>query len=147
MNPLQHRFNLWRDRVRFYLKAKRGRTSDLARALGVRRQTVWRWFFEHWSNVPGWAAVNVNVWYYERVPRELDQFLAEQQKFGPLGDPQADKFVSRSGDEAPASVSPQADNFVPGSRDKVTSHASNGAAVLNARSDTEGLDLAANLAP
>ena len=109
MNPLQARFNLWRDRVRFYLLAKRGRNSELARALGVRRQTTWRWFFNRWSNVPGWAAVNVNVWYYQRVSRELDQFLAEQQKFGPLGSPQADKFVPGSGDKLPAPVPPHAD--------------------------------------
>jgi hypothetical protein len=106
INPLTPRasrlkteFDLFRDRVGFYLRAERGRCSQLARDIGVRRQTVWRWFYNRWSNIPGWAAVAVNVWYYQHLPREKDQELRELQKDGLLCPP-----IRRQ------TVSPQADN-------------------------------------
>jgi len=83
MTPLEVNFQRWRERCCFWLHMERGRTTMLARHLGVSRQTVWRWFNQSWSSFPGWAAVACNVYYYERARRD-DDMLRDLQADGPL---------------------------------------------------------------
>jgi len=98
-------FDRWRERFAFWLRGERGRCSTLAKELGVRRQTLWRWAFCSYSKFPGWGAVACNALYYRAVPRDVDDLLKEQQKFGPLEmkplrvSPQADKVVSTESDK------------------------------------------------
>jgi hypothetical protein len=83
MTPLEVHFQKWRERCCFWLHLERGRTTALAKHLGVSRQTVWRWFNQSWSGFPGWAAVASNVFYYERAMGD-DKKLRLLQERGPL---------------------------------------------------------------
>jgi hypothetical protein len=111
VNPHEVRFNAWRARCRHWLRLERGRMSALAMHLGVRRQTVWRWFNNQWCKFPGWAAVACNIYYFQHVSPEADGMLKEGQKFGPLEvpklrsvTPEADKQPSLSPDRGTNSV-------------------------------------------
>jgi hypothetical protein len=86
-NPHVERWNRWMLRFRSYLASERGRSSALARHLGVRRQNVSRWFIGrgHSAGPPAWAAVAANVWYnrvvapqVDNVPRSGDELVAPQ---------------------------------------------------------------------
>jgi hypothetical protein len=122
MSPYEKAFEKWRERCRFWLRCERGRTSALARHLSVRRQTVWRWFNNSWSKIPGWAAVAINIYYYQHVGRENDQMLKEQQKAGPLVPPSERRAgparVFRQ-EELPALSLPRRTTVVPVERDKL----------------------------
>lgn len=58
-----------------YLRAKRGRASELARHLGVNRQNVHRWFKGRHTNIPGWVCVTTNIWFHSRPPGERQGIL------------------------------------------------------------------------
>lgn len=88
----EKRFTHWQDQLKTYIRAERGRTSELARYLGVRRQSLWRWINEPYSKFPAWAAVATIVWYFRVVS------------------PQADNLVRGSADKLLQLVSPQTDN-------------------------------------
>jgi len=50
-----------------FLASKRGAYSELARQIGVSRQTVWRWFGPGYRSMPpAWAGVVANIWYHEQ---------------------------------------------------------------------------------
>jgi len=113
MVPYEIAFNKWRERCRFWMHAKRGRCSALAKELSVSRQTVWRWFHNDWARFPGWAAVAANIWYYQQA-READNYLREQQKLSPLiPKPLRQSLPRRTNSRT---VAPQ---FVPRSTDKL----------------------------
>lgn len=71
------RFSSFLDRLTAYLQGKRGRASDLARFLGVRRQNVSRWIVRRWTceQIPAWAAMGTMAWYYKRVSAAEDEAL------------------------------------------------------------------------
>jgi len=60
-------FHAWCLNFREYLKAKRGRQAEVARALETRRQNIHRWFVRQDTAIPAWAAVHANVFYYQAV--------------------------------------------------------------------------------
>ncbi len=107
------RFDSFLDRLRAHLQAKRGRASELARFLGVSRQSVSRWIVRRWSceQIPAWAAVGAMAWYYHQVTAEEDQALRMQIEAA------RPRPVSYR-DHLPQLVSPQADKLVRGSADK-----------------------------
>ena len=47
------------------LESKHGRKSDLAKFLGVSRQTINRWFIAQTEWVPGWALIGAEEWRLE----------------------------------------------------------------------------------
>lgn len=67
MNPHQEAFEAWLDKLKLFLLATRGRQTRLAQHLGVRRQSVHRWFIERRTPPPAWAAVAANIWYNARI--------------------------------------------------------------------------------
>lgn len=103
----EQRLDLWRDALKTYVRAERGRTSDLARYLGVRRQSVWRWVNDGWSKFPAWAAVASIVWYFRQSPAQA--VVSSGSLIHPalqLVSPQADKFVRGSPDKDELSAAP-----------------------------------------
>jgi hypothetical protein len=88
----ERRFDQWRDQLRLYCQAERGRTSELARALGVRRQSAWRWINQSWSKFPAWAAVAAIVWYFRQVPSQAVAVSGEAIGPALLVSPQADNL-------------------------------------------------------
>lgn len=68
-------YDQFRRRLRYYLKQKHGRTATLAAALGVNRQSAWRWFVQEHGKQPAWAAVVANIWLAGRMPRCQQQTL------------------------------------------------------------------------
>lgn len=68
----------WLGVLKGYLQGKRGRSSALARELGVGRQNVSRWFVVRRSSggIPAWAAVCANVWYWRVVSSQADKCLS-----------------------------------------------------------------------
>lgn len=58
------------DKLKAYLQGQRGRAAELARALGVNRQAVSRWFIGRHCRIPAWAAVTANIWYWKNVPHQ-----------------------------------------------------------------------------
>ena len=99
-------FNSWKLALRSYCRAKRGRISEFARALGVRRQSAWRWLNEPWSNFPAWAAVAAICWYFQQVNKAA---LSADLRTN-LVSPQADKLLL-SADPGTNLVSPQMDKL------------------------------------
>src|SRR5437879_13362587 len=89
------RFDRWRLKLRDFLTEKRGRSSRLAEHLGVKRQSVSRWFVtgvERNRTVPAWAAVVAKIWHQSEVVR-----LASDKPMG--------RFVRRSQDKPSTSLS------------------------------------------
>ena len=81
------RFNDWLAQLRSFLTAERGRASRLAEHLGVRRQNVSRWFISGYKrDVPAWAALTANVWYYAQLVR-----LGSDKPLCPPGERQPEK--------------------------------------------------------
>jgi hypothetical protein len=92
----QKRWDLWHESLRVYLRAERGRASELARHLGVRRQSLWRWVNQPYSKFPAWAAVATLVWYFRQAPSEA--VAISGAAVGPalqLVSPQADNLCPR----------------------------------------------------
>jgi hypothetical protein len=87
---LQHKHKLafatWMGAFKTWLQSERGRSSRLARYLGVGRQNVSRWFVVHASgdSVPAWAAVTANVWYHQQLAEENALLSRPQEKVWPL---------------------------------------------------------------
>ncbi len=74
-NPREQRYQQWLVEFRKFLKAKRGRSSELAKFLCCRRQNAHRWFVGLHTAIPAWAAVYANVWYQKAkglVPSQAD---------------------------------------------------------------------------
>jgi hypothetical protein len=82
-----------------YLRARHGRIASAARYCGVRRQTLWRWFFGPGYHCPAWAVLPLMAWFTEQTGKAPIVLVS----------PQADS-VSGSGDIARRLVSPQADS-------------------------------------
>jgi hypothetical protein len=101
-NPYFKNFQRWRERCLFWAHGERGRMTAMAKELGVRRQTLWRWLNQEWSNFPGWAAVAANCYYHAHIGKADDQRLRELQKAG--------QRLELRPLKRPPVVSPQADN-------------------------------------
>lgn len=60
-NPLYVEWLNWRRQISADLTITRGKASELARALGVSRQTISRWFHGH-TDIPAWADRPIRIW-------------------------------------------------------------------------------------
>jgi hypothetical protein len=92
-NPHEIRFNRWIvEKLRPWLREKRGRQSQLARHLLVSRQSVHRWFIGR-QVTPGWAAVATNIWFNQQlVLRSADKPIVTAESDKPVVTPQPDKL-------------------------------------------------------
>jgi hypothetical protein len=61
-NPHFAKYERWRGKIATRVTAKHGGMAKLARAIGVSKQTVHRWFRGH-AEIPAWAAFAVVAWW------------------------------------------------------------------------------------
>jgi len=76
-NPHIRAFAQWVAMLRTFLAERRGRASQLARHLRVRRQSVSRWFAGPRVVGPAWAHLAANVWLHRQLtPQARTELLA-----------------------------------------------------------------------
>ena len=74
-NPHRRAYDQFRAMLYAFLRQRRGRQSQLARHLHVRRQTISRWVTLAHSSAPAWAALASNVWMHRQLTPETRNAL------------------------------------------------------------------------